>query len=93
MELHRLTIHQARARLERGEISATELTRAVLDRIDAVDAHVRAYLTVVAERALDQARDADARWVEHRKNGTRAPAQLGIPMAIKDEVCTRGVRT
>ncbi|MEW5721147.1 MAG: Asp-tRNA(Asn)/Glu-tRNA(Gln) amidotransferase subunit GatA, partial [Chloroflexota bacterium] len=50
-------------------------------------------LTIVADRALAQARDADAQWAEHRKNGTRAPALLGIPMAIKDEVCTRGVRT
>ncbi len=93
MELYRLTVHQARALLEKGEISTTELTRAVLDRIDAVDARVKAYLTIVADRALDQARDADAQWAEHRKNGTRAPALLGIPMAIKDEVCTRGVRT
>lgn len=93
MELYRLTVHHARALLARGEICATDLTRAVLERINAVDARVRAYLTVVAERALAQARDADARWAEHRQNGTRAPALLGIPMAIKDEICTRGVRT
>ncbi|MBM3130160.1 MAG: Asp-tRNA(Asn)/Glu-tRNA(Gln) amidotransferase subunit GatA [Chloroflexi bacterium] len=95
MELHRLTIHQARALLEKSEISATELTRAVLDRIDAVDARVKAYLTLVAERALDQARDADARWAEYRRagKGGETPPLLGIPMAIKDEICTRGVRT
>ena len=62
MELYRLTVHQARSLLDKGEISATELTRAVLQRIDAVDARVKAYLTVVAERALEQARQADARW-------------------------------
>jgi len=93
LELSCLTIHEARALLERSEISAVELTRAVLDRIDAVDARIKAYLTVVADRALAQAREADARWAAYRRDGTRAPALLGIPMAIKDEICTRGVRT
>jgi len=69
LELYRLTVHQAYTLLEKGEISATELTRAVLDRIDAVDARVKAYLTIVAERVLEQARDADARWVEYRHAG------------------------
>lgn len=93
MQLYQLTIHQARALLEKGDISATELVRAVLERIEAVEPRVRAYLTLVAERALEQARIADAQWAEHRKKSTRAPALLGIPMAIKDEICTRGVRT
>jgi aspartyl-tRNA(Asn)/glutamyl-tRNA(Gln) amidotransferase subunit A len=93
VELNRLTVHQARALLEKGETSATELTRAVLDRISAIDARVNAYLTVVADRALAQARDADARWVQYRRDGGTPPPLLGIPMAIKDEICTRGVRT
>ena len=93
MELCGLTVHAARELLQKGEISSLDLTRAVLNRIEAVDARVKAYLTVVADRALDQARDADTRWAQHRREGTTAPALLGIPMAIKDEICTRGVRT
>ncbi len=93
MEVYRLTAHAARALLQKGEISSVELTGAVLDRIGAVDGRVQAFLTVVAERALEQARAADARWSQHRRDGTPAPALLGIPMAIKDEICTLGVRT
>jgi len=93
MQLATLTISQARALLERGEISAVDLTRAVLNRIDQVEPRVKAYLTLVADRALEQARDADAQWAEHRRKGRVTPPLLGIPMAIKDEICTRGVRT
>jgi aspartyl-tRNA(Asn)/glutamyl-tRNA(Gln) amidotransferase subunit A len=93
VELHRLTLHAARALLETGEIRSVDLARAVLERIDAVDSRVHAYLTVVADRALEQARAADAQWAEHRRDQTPAPPLLGIPMSIKDEICTRGVRT
>jgi len=95
LELYRLTVHAARDLLQKGEISSVELTRAVLDRIDAVESRVRAYLTLVADRALEQARVADARWAQHRREGMGGvtPPILGIPMAIKDEICTRGVRT
>ncbi len=79
--------------LRNGEISSVDLVRATLDRIGAVDERVKAYLTVVAERALAQASDADARWAEFRRAGTEAPPLLGIPMAIKDEICTLGVWT
>ena len=95
MNLYELTIHDAHALLEKGEISSVDLTRAVLDRISAVDERVKAYLTVVADRALEQAKEADARWAEYRRigKGGVTPPLLGIPMAIKDEICTLGVRT
>lgn len=95
MELFRLTIHQAQDLLQKGEITSADLTRAVLDRIAAVEPRVQAYLTLVADRAMEQARTADAEWTKHRRDKTTksAPALLGIPMAIKDEICTRGVKT
>ena len=58
--LYELTIHEAAALLRAGEISATELTAAVLDRIYAVDNDVKAYLTLLPETALEEAAGADA---------------------------------
>jgi aspartyl-tRNA(Asn)/glutamyl-tRNA(Gln) amidotransferase subunit A len=88
MSLHRLTIHEARDRLAAREITAVELTEAVLDRVIAVDNDVKAYLTFVPEEALEQARAADQR----RAAGEDTPL-LGIPLAIKDVLCTEGVPT
>jgi aspartyl-tRNA(Asn)/glutamyl-tRNA(Gln) amidotransferase subunit A len=88
MKLHALTIEQASGLLKNKEISSVELTRAVLDRIDAVDGKVGAYLTVDADGALSQARTADQRLAA----GNAAPL-TGIPLGIKDLMCTRGLRT
>ncbi len=83
-----LTIHQALAGLERGDLTAVELTQAVLARIQAVEDQIQAYLRVTAEQALAQAEEADRR----RQQGERAPL-LGIPLAIKDVLVTEGVET
>ena len=61
----------------------------MLDRIVAVDNRVRAYLTLTPELALEQAAEADARL----RRGEDASPLLGIPMALKDVLCTRGVST
>jgi aspartyl-tRNA(Asn)/glutamyl-tRNA(Gln) amidotransferase subunit A len=88
LELHELTIHEAQDLLQQGEISSVELTQGVIDRIAAVDDDVKAYLTLTPELALEQAREADRR----RAAGEDNPL-LGIPLAIKDVICTRGVPT
>jgi aspartyl-tRNA(Asn)/glutamyl-tRNA(Gln) amidotransferase subunit A len=83
-----LTIHEAHALLRRGEISSVELTRAVLDRIVALDNDVKAYLTLAPETALEQAAEADRR----RSDGEEHPL-LGIPLAVKDVICIEGMPT
>ena len=87
-DLFRLTVSEAEGSLTGGDISSVDLTRSVLDRIDAVDARTGAYLLVTADAALAQAQAADAR----RARGDAAPL-LGIPLAIKDVLCTEGVAT
>ena len=88
MELHELTIHEASTLLRKGEISSLELTRALLDRIAAIDDQVKAYITITSDAALAQAQEADAR----RSAGEDNPL-LGIPLAIKDIICTKGIAT
>ncbi|RLC94397.1 MAG: Asp-tRNA(Asn)/Glu-tRNA(Gln) amidotransferase GatCAB subunit A [Chloroflexi bacterium] len=88
MDLCQSTIHQAAELLRRREVSSVELTRAVLDRIEKVDSRVRAFVTITEDMALEQAKEADRRI----SDGTAA-LLTGIPAAIKDNMCTRGIRT
>ncbi|OQY09026.1 MAG: aspartyl/glutamyl-tRNA amidotransferase subunit A [Desulfobacteraceae bacterium 4572_187] len=88
MKLHELTIHKAHELLKQKEISSVELTRAVLDRIEAVDDKVGAYITVAGDTAMKQARLAD----RAISNGKCRPL-TGIPLAIKDLICTKGLKT
>jgi len=88
LELHYLTVHEAGRLLAEREITCRQLTEAVLERIRQVDGRVRAYVTVTEDVALQQAEEADARIA--RGDTT---ALTGIPVCIKDVLCTRGVRT
>ncbi|HLF71694.1 MAG TPA: Asp-tRNA(Asn)/Glu-tRNA(Gln) amidotransferase subunit GatA [Dehalococcoidia bacterium] len=87
-DLYNLTITEAHDLLSRREVSATELTRAVLDRIAAVDNRVRSYVTVTEDIALAAAAEADARIAA----GAAGPL-TGIPVCVKDVIATHGVRT
>ncbi|MGQ9765906.1 MAG: Asp-tRNA(Asn)/Glu-tRNA(Gln) amidotransferase subunit GatA [Anaerolineae bacterium] len=92
--LYELTIHEAAELLRAGEITATELTEAVLDRILAVDNAVKAYLTLTPELALEEAAAADRAIAAARQDDALAmlPSLTGIPLAIKDVITVEGVR-
>jgi aspartyl-tRNA(Asn)/glutamyl-tRNA(Gln) amidotransferase subunit A len=83
---YRLTIHEAHDQLARRELTSVELTEAVLARIDQFDPALHAFLHLARESALGQARVADAR----RARGEDT-LLLGIPLAIKDVICVRGL--
>ena len=86
--LTELTIHEASELLKSRRLSSVELTRAYLERISRVEAGVRAFVTVTDELALEEAEAAD-RLLKDNGAGPLA----GIPVLIKDVICTRGVRT
>ena len=79
------TARDVRDAIAVGRMSAVEACRASLDRISQTNPSVNAFLTVAAERALDRARHIDA--TKHRG------ALAGVPIALKDNISTRGVRT
>jgi aspartyl-tRNA(Asn)/glutamyl-tRNA(Gln) amidotransferase subunit A len=86
--LTELTAHEAVELLDAGQFSSEDLTRAYLDRIADFDQQVAAYVTRTPELSIEQARAADVR----RRSGERGPL-LGVPMALKDVLCTRGLQT
>lgn len=89
MKLYEKTIHELSSMLRAGEITSVELTQSVLDRIEEVDGKVNGYITVDREGALAQAAEADAKLA----SGEPVPELCGIPVAIKDNICTKGLAT
>lgn len=89
MQLHTLSAHRLSLLLEKKEISSEELTQDCLKRIAQVEDKIRSFITVAEEEALAKARDIDAQ----RARGEELPALAGIPMALKDNICTEGIKT
>jgi len=89
MHLCEETIAGLQGKLRRREVSAEEVTRSVLERIEERNGTLNAYITVTPEQALDQARDADSRF----SVGDVPGPLCGIPVAVKDLFATRGIRT
>jgi aspartyl-tRNA(Asn)/glutamyl-tRNA(Gln) amidotransferase subunit A len=88
VELYELTINEAHQLLKNKDISSKELTRAVLDRIAGVDNQIDAFITVSHELAMQQADQADAIIA-----GGNSTPMTGIPLGIKDLMCTRNLAT
>ncbi len=88
MQLYELTIHEAGRLLKNREITSEQLTMSVLERIEQVDDKIGAYLTICADSAMEQAKAADLVIAK----GDASPL-TGIPLAIKDLICTKGIRT
>lgn len=87
MELRELTALELGAAIKKGEVSTVEAAQAALDAVAAQNKVLNAFLTVTGERALERAKELQA------GAGEAESPLYGVPMAIKDNICTRGVKT
>ena len=88
MNIKTLTLAQAKKELKEKKYSSVELTKAYLDRIKQLEPKIKAFITITEEEALKKAKEADKKIAE----GVDLPL-LGIPLSIKDNFSTAGIRT
>lgn len=91
MELYRLTISEIRGLLDKKEVSVKDVLESIFKRIDAVEDTVKAFVTVTNEKAFEMAEGIQKRINASEKK--REISILGVPLAIKDNMCTKGIRT
>ena len=89
MELYQKTIHEIASDLKAKKVSSVELTKATMAHLKAVEPKVQSFITVTEEVALAQAAEADKRLA----SGSNLTPLTGVPLGIKDLLCTKGVQT
>ena len=89
MDLYRLTIHELRDLIQGGDVSPVEAVQSYLARLDAVEGRVHAFNRVTGQAALQEAE----RYAQLQARKAALPPLAGIPLAIKDVICTKGVPT
>ncbi len=89
MNLYEKTIHELSSMLKAKEVSSVEIIESVLKRIEDVDGKIGGYISVANEKAVEQAKEADAKIA----SGESVSDICGIPVAVKDNICTNGIAT
>ena len=89
MALHKLPLHELQQKFTTGEVTAREIVQAYSLRISQVEPKVKAYITMAKEAALAQADVLD----QNLKGWRRTMPLMGMPLAVKDNICTEGVLT
>ncbi len=89
MELYEYTVHELMDKLEKKEITISELTKAYVDRINEREKDVEAFVTTLTDEAISKSQEIE----EMVKNGEINSRFAGIPIGIKDNMCTKGVKT
>lgn len=89
MDLYKLTAHRLSDMLKKKEVTSTEITKSVIERIDSVEDKVESYITKTYENALETAAKVDAKIAAGEE---LAPLE-GIPAGIKDNICTKDIKT
>ncbi|MEW6676112.1 MAG: Asp-tRNA(Asn)/Glu-tRNA(Gln) amidotransferase subunit GatA [Nitrospirota bacterium] len=91
MKLYSLTITEIRDLLDKKEISVKDVVNSVYHRIDAVEEKIKAFVTTTKDKAMEMANEAQKKIGLVETQSTTSV--LGIPLAIKDNMCTKGIRT
>jgi len=91
LEFNRLTISEVRDLLDRKEVSVKDVVNSIYQRIDAVEEKVKAFVTITKDRAMKMADEAQKKINQGETQKTISI--LGIPLAIKDNMCTKGIPT
>ena len=89
MDITELTVHELQEKIKNKELTVTEITKAYVDRINEKEKDVQAFVTTLTDEALEQAKDVQ----EKIDNGEISGDFAGIPIGIKDNMCTKGVKT
>ncbi|MGB9876556.1 MAG: Asp-tRNA(Asn)/Glu-tRNA(Gln) amidotransferase subunit GatA [bacterium] len=89
MELYELSAGELASKIKRKEISPREVISSYIKRIEEVEPKVKAFITLTLEKAMQEAEDIEKRLIKGEDVGLLA----GVPIAIKDNICTRGIRT
>jgi aspartyl-tRNA(Asn)/glutamyl-tRNA(Gln) amidotransferase subunit A len=89
LEINYLTAHQLKDRLKKKEISSAEITESVYSRIEAVEEKLNSYIRLEKKSALKKAAEVD----KHIGSGGEISDFTGMPLAVKDNICTKGVNT
>ena len=88
MDITELTVHELQEKLKNKELTSYDITKAYVDRIEEKEKDVQAFVTTLENEALEKASKID----EERKSG-EVGNFTGIPIGIKDNICTKGVKT
>jgi len=89
MNITELTVHELLEKLNNKDITITDITKAYIDRINEKEKDVQAFITLNTENAIKQAEEIQ----KQLKNGEEVSCLAGIPIGIKDNICTKGIKT
>jgi len=89
MELYELPVHELKKKLDNKEITITDITKSYINRINEKENDVQAFVTTLKDEAIEKAKDIEKK----KENGEINSPYAGIPIGIKDNMCTKGIKT